>query len=180
MTPENDHLTETAEKRPICSRFLLLRCGRCDSTAAAALHADYLEASPADLEPVWKLLIGLYFWNPQTDPATVIELVEPLFGDNASLFTVESASDGRLLLFWKDDQTIDPLLAYKPLVIEVVALRVPAKRQLSYIWGLPVLGLRDLIEEYQKAAAHTVEYAMRNRLRATARALTAMLMKARG
>ena len=76
-------------------------------------------------------------------------------------------------------EIIEPFGPYQPLVIEIVAKRVRVRPLISFIWGFPVLSLRDLILEYRTRAAHVVEFAMRGMLRRTARSLTDMLMKVR-
>jgi len=151
---------------------------------AAALHADYQNARGATLEPVGKITIGLYYTDRAIDPAVAIELVKPLLAgfvapQPGALFEMDDSHPGKLLLFQADPETIEPFGPYQPLVIEIVAKRVRVRPLISFIWGLPVLSLRDLIIEYQTRAAHVVEFAMRGVLRKTARALTDMLMKVR-
>ncbi len=113
-----------------------------------------------------------------------IELVKPLLADfvapqPGAQFEMDDSHPDRLLLFQADPETIEPFGPYQPLVIEIVAKRVRVRPLISFIWGLPVLSLRDLIIEYQTRAAHVVEFAMRGVLRRTARSLTDMLMKVR-
>jgi len=151
---------------------------------AAALHAQYEHARGATLEPVGKITIGLYCTDRATDPATAIELVKPLLApfvdpQPGALFQMDDSHPGRLLLFAANVEIIEPFGPYEPLVIEIVAKRVRVRPLISFIWGFPVLSLRDLILEYQTRAAHVVEFAMRGMLRRTARSLTDMLMKVR-
>lgn len=151
---------------------------------AAALHAEYENARGAILEPVGKVTIGLYYTDRATDPATAIELVKPLLApfvdpQPGALFQMDDSHPGRLLLFAANVEIIEPFGPYQPLVLEIVAKRVRVRPLISFIWGFPVLSLRDLIVEYQMRAAHVVEFAMRGVLRRTARSLTDMLMKVR-
>ena len=151
---------------------------------AAALHADYQNARGATLEPVGKITIGLYYTDRAIDPAVAIELVKPLLAgfvapQPGALFEMDDSHLGKLLLFAANLEIIEPFGPYQPLVIEIVAKRVRVRPLISFIWGLPVLSLRDLIIEYQTRAAHVVEFAMRGVLRKTARALADMLMKVR-
>ncbi|MBU2033509.1 MAG: hypothetical protein KKH37_07055, partial [Alphaproteobacteria bacterium] len=151
---------------------------------AAALHAEYEHARGAALEPVGKVTVGLYYTDRATDPATAIELVKPLLApfvdpQPGALFQMDDSHPGRLLLFAANVEIIEPFGPYQPLVIEIVAKRVRVRPLISFIWGFPVLSLRDLIIEYQTRAAHVVEFAMRGVLRRTARSLTDMLMKVR-
>ncbi len=151
---------------------------------AAKLHGEYENAPNAALEQVSTVTIGIYFEGAQINAATAIELVAQLVRDYiaqqpAPLFYLDETVPGTLRIFWADPQTIEPFGPYHPLAIEIVAKRVRERPLLSFIWGLPVLGLRDLIVEYQTRAAHIVEYTRRRELRATAAALTEMLMTAR-
>jgi hypothetical protein len=150
----------------------------------ARLHAEYQDAVNAQLEQVATVSIGLYFEGAHINAATAVELVAPLVrnyiaAQPAPLFYLDETVPGTLRIFWADPQTIEPFGPYHPLAIELVAKRVRERPLLSFIWGLPVLGLRDLIVEYQSRAAHIVEYARRRELRHTAAALTEMLMTAR-
>jgi hypothetical protein len=136
------------------------------------------------VEPVGKVTVGLYYTDRATDPATAIELVKPLLApfvdpQPGALFQMDDSHPGRLLLFAANVEIIEPFGPYQPLVIEIVAKRVRVRPLISFIWGFPVLSLRDLIIEYQTRAAHVVEFAMRGVLRRTARSLTDMLMKVR-
>jgi hypothetical protein len=151
----------------------------------ARLHAEYQNAANAQLEQVATVSIGLYFEGAHIDAATAMELVAPLVRNYIAaqpapaLFYLDETMAGTLRIFWADPQRIEPFGAYHPLAIEIVAKRVRERPLLSFIWGLPVLGLRDLIVEYQTRAAHIVEYSRRKELRNTAAALTEMLMTAR-
>jgi len=151
---------------------------------AAKLHGEYQNAPNAQLEQVSTVTIGIYFEGAHINAPTAIELVAQLVRDYiaqqpAPLFYLDETVPGTLRIFWADPQTIEPFGPYHPLAIEIIAKRVRERPLLSFIWGLPVLGLRDLIVEYQTRAAHIVEYTRRRELRATAAALTEMLMTAR-
>jgi hypothetical protein len=151
---------------------------------AAKLQGEYHNAPNARLEQVSTVTIGIYFEGAQINAQTAIELVAQLVRDYIAqqpvpLFYLDETVPGTLRIFWAHQQTIEPFGPYHPLAIEIVAKRVRERPLLSFIWGLPVLGLRDLIVEYQTRAAHIVEYTRRRELRATAAALTEMLMTAR-
>jgi hypothetical protein len=151
---------------------------------AAKLHAEYQNAANPQLEHVATVSIGLYFEGAHIDAATAMELVAPLVRNYIAaqlvpLFYLDETVAGTLRIFWADPKRIEPFGPYHPLAIEIVARRVRERPLLSFIWGLPVLGLRDLIVEYQTRAAHIVEYSRRTELRRTAAALTEMLMTAR-
>jgi hypothetical protein len=150
----------------------------------ARLHAEYQNAANAQLEQVATVSLGLYFEGAHVNAATAMELVAPLVRNYIAaqpvpLLYLDETVPGTLRIFWADPQTIEPFGPYHPLAIEIVARRVRERPLLSFIWGLPVLGLRDLIVEYQTRAAHIVEYSRRRELRLTAAALTEMLMTAR-
>ncbi|WP_145916834.1 hypothetical protein [Erythrobacter sp. QSSC1-22B] len=128
--------------------------------------------------------LTMYYTDRATDPAVAIELIKPLLAgfvdpQPGALFQMDYSHPGRLLLFAANVEIIEPFGPYQPLVIEIVAKRVRVRPLISFIWGFPVLSLRDLIIEYQIRAAHVVEFAMRGVLRKTARSLTDMLMKVR-
>lgn len=151
---------------------------------AARLHADYQSAPHDRLEPISTVTIGIYFEGGHIDANATIAIVAPLVRDYlanqpAPQFVLDETEPGMLKLFWADPQTIEPFDAYHPLAIRIVARRVRERPLLNFIWGLPVLSLRDLIVEYQRRAAHVTEFTMRTRLRDTARALTGLLMAAR-
>jgi hypothetical protein len=150
----------------------------------AKLHSEYQNVPNARLEQVSTVTIGIYFEGAHINGATAIELVAQIVRDYIALqpvplFYLDETEPGTLRIFWAEPQTIEPFGPYHPLAIEIVAKRVRERPLLSFIWGLPVLGLRDLIVEYQTRAAHIVEYTRRKELRHTAAALTEMLMTAR-
>ncbi|KJV09190.1 hypothetical protein VZ95_13040 [Elstera litoralis] len=151
--------------------------------SAAQLQADYTRYShPEALDPPFVITAGFYAQNPQADPATIIEMVtaaiKPYLGSNPSLTLGPSNPVGVLRIFWA---TAVPLgaLTYAPLVVSLaVAPQAAGWPQLAYIWGLPVLGLRDLVRAYQRQSAEIEEYGRRLRLKATTAALTEIYSRA--
>ena len=148
---------------------------------AAALQADYLSYPHADaLDPVTYDSLGLYSPLEDADPAAILALVQPLVADCLAvtmydLISVTTADAIRI--YSADDQTIGEF-TYKPLVIELAVHPLPARPLLSYIWGLALLSLRDLVGEYPAEAALTEEFGRRAVLRKTGGALTEMMTQA--
>jgi hypothetical protein len=149
----------------------------------ARLQADYTSfARRAALEPFDVAALKLYAKNPAADPAIVLELVSPIVTryvtGHASTFTLV-APPGALLMYWTAQPSLPPLAPYSPLAISIsVARTVEGWPLLSFIWGNPVLGLRDLVREYQRRCAATEEFGTRAVLRATAAAVTEILTRA--
>lgn len=157
-----------------------------DVAYAAHLYADYLQFKrPAALDPMTYLSLGIYCALPGTDPATVLEVVQTAVQDCVA------ASGGVLQLgpgplppgvvriFWSEPMTVAPLAAYNAMAIEIIVHAEPPQRPLlSYVWGLAMLSLRDLIIGYQRRAAGIDEFGTRGRLTATIAALGEMLMQA--
>jgi hypothetical protein len=147
---------------------------------AAHLHADYNRYARQDaLEPVAYVSIGLYLGTLDADPAEALTLVTEAvatymakFPDYFSL--VLDNERHTLRLYWKDADTIAPF-RYTPLAVDIVVDPTPQRPLLAYVWGMPVLGLRDLIREYQEQAAAIDEFGRRSELRRTTAALTAIL-----
>ena len=80
------------------------------------------------------------------------------------------------ILYW-GEMTIAPF-TYTPLAVEIVAEPEPTRPLLSWIWGLPMLGLPDLIRQYRGIAAETEEFGRRSRARDTAGALADIMTSA--
>lgn len=148
----------------------------------------------ADLDPTTYISIGVYSSNAHADPAVVFEMLQDAVQDclNQAQFTglFELSPDPAqrvIRLFWSQAQLA---LNFKPadapevsedyagLAIEFVVLPPPARPLLSYIWGLPVLGLRDMIAEYRSETAEIEEYGRRFRLRETTEALSEIATRA--
>ncbi|UYY59377.1 hypothetical protein [Sphingomonas sp. S2-65] len=154
---------------------------------AAASYADYLQFNrAADLDPATYLALGIYCARANTDPHTVLEVVQPAvqqcLTETMGTLDVDDqypAPPGVLRILWGEEMTFAPLGAYQPLAAEIAIHADPPRRPLlNYIWGLPVLSLRDLILEYQERAAEVDEFGMRARLTRTIAALSEMAMHA--
>ncbi|WP_395826476.1 hypothetical protein [Elstera sp.] len=151
--------------------------------SAAQLQADYTRYSqPEALDPPFVITARFYAQNSQADPATIIQLVQPAVQAyltlNPSLVLGQASPIGVLQVYWA---TAVPLgaLTYAPLVAAfAVAPRTDGWPQLAYIWGLPVLGLRDLVRAYQRQSAEIEEFGRRLRLKATTAALTEIYIRA--
>lgn len=154
---------------------------------AAASYADYLQFTRAgELDPATYLSLGIYCARANTDPRAVLEVVQPAvqqcLTDTMGTLDVDDqypAPPGVVRIMWGEEMTFAPLGAYRPLAVEIAVHADPPRRPLlNYIWGLPVLSLRDLILEYQERAAEVEEFGMRARLTATIAALSEMTMHA--
>jgi hypothetical protein len=152
---------------------------------AAHLHADHAEYERMSaLDPVAYVSLGLYLADAGANPAEAIALVAGAVGTylatHPDTFTLTRDDEAPALrLYWKGAEGIAPF-DYAPLAVEIVVGPVPRRPLLSYIWGLPVLSLRDLIFEYRREAAAIDEFGRRTRLRDTAAALTEILTGAVG
>ncbi len=151
---------------------------------AAQLHADYTRyPHPEALEPPFVLTARLFAQDPKADPATIIELVQPAVQafvqqNPTQLALAPSPPPGSLQVFWASAVPLGQL-TYAPLVLDLaVAERASGWPQLAYIWGLPVLALRDLVKSYQRETAGIEEFGRRQRLRTTTAALTEIYIRA--
>lgn len=148
---------------------------------AAALQANYLSYPHADaLDPVTYNALGLYSPREDADPAAILALVQPLVADclvNTMLDLTSVTTAHAIRIYWADNQTIGDF-TYQPLAIEIAVHLLPARPLLSYIWGMALLSLRDLVGEYRAEAARIEEFGRRAVLRKTAGALTEMLTQA--
>ena len=80
-------------------------------------------------------------------------------------------------LYWPSDEKMGDL-TYAPLVVRFsVAQRELGWPQLSFVWGYPVLSLRDLAWDYLRLAGITEEFGARARYRKTAEALMDILTR---
>ena len=148
---------------------------------AALLQAEYVSYPHASaLDPVAYISLGLYSPYEDADPAAILQLVAPLVADCLAVsmydFTTVTTADA-IRIYWAEDQTIGEF-TYKPLAIELVVYPLPSRPLLSYIWGMALLSLRDLVREYRSEAARIEEFGRRAVLRETAAALTEMMTQA--
>lgn len=133
---------------------------------AAQLHATYAGFERMkELEPVKRVDLTI-FCKPGADPATVLELIEPLIekyktnSPKHKLPNYESTKFGKstLLLTWPEAHKFSDTIEYKPTVFRIsVEVTGEDWPQLAFIKGMPVLGLRDLIWEYKRRAGHVEE-----------------------
>lgn len=163
---------------------------------AAYLHADYSRdfTDKIDkLDPVTLIELRYYCYK-KADPKTVLDFFvkEPLRNyidhgdikftrdDIVGIKIAEEAKDDKVegesvYLTWPEKVKFedDLELEYKPVV-----LKISVKQQwpeVSFVWGYPVLSLKDLIRDYVEAAALAGEFETKYRLRDTADALKEML-----
>lgn len=151
---------------------------------AAQLQADYTRyPHPEVLEPTAVLTARLFANNPDASRETIIEMVQPAvqiyLGQHPNQMDLQADPQaGVLRVFWG---TAVPLgqLTYAPLVFDLAVAEPPEGwPQLSYIWGLPVLALRDLVKSYQRYTARIEEFGRRLILRATTQALMEIYTRA--
>jgi len=182
-----DHLVSPTEERELQAAIR--------GSYGAWLQGFYAQSlRTADLDPTTYISIGVYSSNPHADPATMFEMLEGAVAhclghvQFAGLFHLSADPAQQVIrLFWNQAQLS---LNFKPageeefsedyagLAIEFVVLPPPARPLMSYIWGLPVLGLRDLIGEYRSETAEIEEYGRRFRLRQTSEALAEIATRA--
>lgn len=163
---------------------------------AAAQQAGYSQyRNPQDLDAVTYASMGLYTPLENADPAVMLEMVSPIVdqclgggqllppiapyvadGAQGNFTRSDDPQDHAIRLYWPE-MTIAPF-TYTPLAVEIVAEADPARPLLSWIWGLPMLGLPDLIRQYRRSAAETEEYGRRSRTRDTAASLADMMTSA--
>lgn len=141
----------------------------------------------ADLDPTAFISIGVYSSNPHAAPPVLFELLQDAVQDClqqarfAGRFERSDDPGAQVIrLFWNQADltlTFQPVNGdartadYAGLAIEFVVLPPPARPLLTYVWGLPVLGLRDLVGEYRAETADIEDYGCRSRLRRTTDAL---------
>ncbi|MCK6442927.1 hypothetical protein [Elstera cyanobacteriorum] len=151
---------------------------------AAQLQADYTRyPHPEDLEPTAVLSTRLFASTPNASRETLIELVQPVVqayvAQHAGVMVLNAEPQaGVLRVFWATPVPLGQL-TYAPLVFDLTVAEPPdGWPQLSYIWGLPVLALRDLVKSYQRHTARIEEYGRRRSLRATTRAMMEIYTRA--
>lgn len=154
---------------------------------AANLHASYQEFNrDTALAPLDRFEIGMYAQNDQAKRSEVTALFKPnidevMKGEPYKTnieFVVqddEQTTNGVMLLRWKTNVTIGEF-SYKPTVFKF-AVQVGKSKwpRLAFIWGLPVLSLRDLVFEYRHKCAETEEFGTRLMLRKATAAISEML-----
>ncbi|KFA88663.1 hypothetical protein [Archangium violaceum] len=159
--------------------------------AAAGSFASYLHADYANLpeerrkafDPVVSIDLKFYTLNPAADPKTVLELmVLPGLNENLSTNFAAQATVKDAEVFISLPAEIEwtpapngPQFKYKPVVVKISVVRNEGWPGISYIWGDPVLSLRDLIGEYAQTTATAGEYEARERFRNSATALQELL-----
>jgi hypothetical protein len=95
--------------------------------------------------------------------------------DDQEKFAVKIDPDSeQIFLYWPKKVTINSQ-EYTPLAIRISFVRGGQWPQLAFIWGLPVLSLRDLIREYDRRSAAVEEFGAKQGLRKTSTLLKAML-----
>lgn len=162
---------------------------------AAYLHADYSEDYDAkidSLDPVTLLDVRYYCHQDVTaGKKKILDLLAkvPLqtyvtrdedfsTDDITGLDVKENPQDSvvqgeAIYLTWPKEVDFGDGFKYKPVVVKLsVWQQWP---EVSFVWGYPVLSLKDLIREYVKAAALAGEFETKYRLRGTADILKAML-----
>jgi len=159
---------------------------------AATLHAEYANYERmGDIEPFHRVDLTV-FCRQGVDPDVVMEVTVPAIvgayeAHPETPAYVTTASEGNIVnIFWSEEVTFplngsgapeEVALTYRPLAIRLTVECRPTMPQLSFIWGYPVLGLRDLAWDYIRHAGLTEEFGARNRLRTTAEALTDLLTR---
>lgn len=143
-----------------------------------ALYARSPQAG--ELDPVTYVSIGLYSPTENADAAAILDLVQNAVNAALppSLGAVRDDAAGAIRLYWTTPQSIAPLAPYNPLAAEIVVEPAPRRPLLSYIWGLPVLGMGDLLRDYREQAGRTEEFGRQLILRRTAGALVEMISAA--
>ncbi|MEM7586686.1 MAG: hypothetical protein AAF560_25075 [Acidobacteriota bacterium] len=152
---------------------------------AAYLHAGYGDLEPrlrAEMDPVRFIDVTVYCHDSNVDPDTVRDvllspLVDAFVGDVANgPYIVQQAGEGAIHVTWPAEETIGAFTYADALVLR---FHVERRRwpQVSFIRGFPVLALRDLIREYDVAAARAGEYGRVGSLKKTASHLRDLLTR---
>jgi hypothetical protein len=152
---------------------------------AAYLHADYRYLSPLkaqEFEPVTTIDLKYFCFNPEVKAEAVFDVfikkpLEAAIGElgNQDKFTMEiDVNNEQIRLYWPSKVTISGQ-EYTPLAIRLSLVRGGPWPQLAFIWGLPVLSLRDLIREYDRRSAAVEEFGAKQGLRKTSTLLKEML-----
>jgi hypothetical protein len=150
---------------------------------AARLHAEYADFEHMeDIEPLHRIDLKI-FCKADADPEIILDIVAPgiieaykKHPETPEYIVVESHS-GSVNMYWPAEETMGQF-TYRPLVIRLTVEKRPGDwPQLAFVWGYPVLSLRDLVWDYIKECGHIEEFSARQRLRKTAEALTDILTR---
>ena len=149
---------------------------------AARLHAEYANYEHMeDIEPMHRVDLKI-FCKSDADPNIVMDIIAPGIIEayrahpETPEYAVIESTNASVNMYWPTEERMGEF-TYRPLVIR---LRVEKRKdwpQLSFVWGYPVLSLRDLVWDYIKQCGHTEEVAARRRLHKTAQALTDIISK---
>ncbi len=153
---------------------------------AAYLYADYNKLADnlkEQLDPVNTIEIKFFFasGDSKPDPKVAIDLVKNIMlkalaeyskGDHISklLFNLTEDDQNKItLIYWDEYQEEENSpFKYKPLLVEISLVVTDQSQKLEFIWGFPVISLRDLIREYNRKAAEAEEFAATRRFSKTA------------
>lgn len=157
---------------------------------AATLHAEYANHERMhEIEPLHRVDLTV-FCRQDVNPDVVMEVTLPAILEayashpETPAYVPVRLAGNIVDIFWPEEVTFEHRsadsnenisLTYPPLAIRLTVVARPALPQLSFIWGYPVLGLRDLVWDYIRQAGLTEEFGVRKRLSATAEALTDIL-----
>lgn len=151
---------------------------------AAGLYADYYKfpsARATEIEGMSVLDVTVFCQKEGVRPHEVARMMRPwidayLRQPKTPKYEVVVGPMGGLHLFWPQVVDFGEGFRYKPRVIrftvETNAARWP---NLGFVWGYPVVSLRDLIREYDRRAAHFDEFGTQQRLKKTSAALVEIL-----
>jgi hypothetical protein len=150
---------------------------------AARLHAEYADYEHMeDIEPMHRVDLKIYC-KANADPNVVMDIIAPGIIEayrshpETPEYAVLESTNASVNMYWPSEEAMGEF-TYRPLVIRLTIEKRPEDwPQLAFIWGYPVLSLRDLVWDYIKECGHTEEVAARKRLRKTADALTDILSK---
>jgi len=150
---------------------------------AARLHVEYADYEHMeDVEPFHRLDLKVYC-RGDADPDVVMEVVVPSIVEaykahpETPEYIPSVAPGGALNLYWPTEEMMGEL-TYRPLVIRLsVEKRTRDWPQLAFVWGYPVLSIRDLVWDYIREAGQTEEFGAKARLRKTSEALAEILTR---
>jgi hypothetical protein len=149
---------------------------------AARLHAEYADYEHMeDIEPLHRVDLKV-FCKADADPGIVMDIIAPGIIEayrahpETPEYAVIESTNNSVNMYWPTEERMGEF-TYKPLVIRLSVEKRKDWPQLSFVWGYPVLSMRDLVWEYIKECGHTEEVGARRRLRKTAEALTDIISK---
>ena len=150
---------------------------------AALLHAEYAAFERMDdLDPLRRVDLKIYC-QPDSDPATVRELILPLVKQylkhpQTVHFKLELHGDDAICLYWPTEVAFSSEFSYTPLVLKITVEKCAEDwPQLAFVRGFPVLGLRDLVWEYKRNAGHIEELSVQRKLKKSIECLIDILTK---